>query len=286
LPGHAVHTAQWQEGLDLKGKRVVMIGTGALGQQVGPTIAPDVAKLTILQRSPHWVVPNPNYFAEVSEGMKWVLAHVPFFARWYRFQLFWAFADGLHASLQVDPAWDDGGKSINQVNARHRTFMERFLRSKLGDREDLIAKCTPSYPPYGKRILVDNNWYEMLLRPNVELLTGGIAKIVPEGVVMADGTLVEADVIIYATGFQASKMLAPMTILGEGGRDLHAVWGPDDATAYQGRWFRAFPTSSCSWGPIPGSHMAGTSSSSPNARCASSSPRCAKCWKPAPRRST
>lgn len=250
--GTALHTAQWQEGLDLAGKRVVMIGTGASGQQVGPTIAPEVAKLTILQRSPHWVVPNPNYFAEVSEGMKWVLAHVPFFARWYRFQLFWAFADGLHASLQVDPAWDDGGKSINQVNARHRQFMERYLRSKLAGRDDLIAKCTPGYPPYGKRILVDNNWYDMLLRPNVDLVTGGIAKIVPEGVVMADGTLIEADVIIYATGFQASKMLAPMTITGEGGRDLHQVWGPDDATAYIGTMVPGFPNFFMLMGPNTG----------------------------------
>ncbi len=250
--GTALHTAQWQEGLDLAGKRVVMIGTGASGQQVGPTIAPDVAHLTILQRSPHWVVPNPNYFAEVSEGMKWTLAHVPFFARWYRFQLFWAFADGLHASLQVDPEWEDGGRSINQTNARHRLFMERYLRSKLGDNAELIAKCTPSYPPYGKRILVDNNWYEMLRRPNVDLVTSKVARIVPEGVVMDDGTVIEADVIIYATGFQASKMLGPMQITGAGGRDLHAFWGPDDATAYIGTMVPGFPNFFTLMGPNTG----------------------------------
>jgi 4-hydroxyacetophenone monooxygenase len=250
--GTAIHTAQWQEGLDLAGKRVVMIGTGASGQQVGPTIAPDVAQLTVLQRSPHWVVPNPNYFAEVSEGMKWTLAHVPFFARWYRFQLFWAFADGLHASLQVDPEWEDGGRSINQINARHRLFMERYLRGKLAGHDDLIAKCTPGYPPYGKRILVDNNWYEMLLRPNVDLVTSKIARIVPEGVVMEDGALIEADVLIYATGFQASKMLAPMRITGAGGRDLHEVWGPDDATAYIGTMVPGFPNFFTLMGPNTG----------------------------------
>ena len=250
--GTALHTAQWQDGLNLAGKRVVMIGTGASGQQVGPTIAPDVAKLTILQRSAHWVVPNPNYFAEVSEGMKWALAHIPFFARWYRFQLFWAFADGLHASLQVDPNWDDGGRSINQVNARHRHFMERYLRSKLGGNEALIAKCTPTYPPYGKRILIDNNWFEMLQRPNVDLVTSRIARIVSEGVVMDDGTLIEADVIIYATGFQASKMLAPMRITGVGGRDLHEIWGPNDATAYQGTMVPGFPNFFTLMGPNTG----------------------------------
>ncbi len=250
--GVALHTAQWDESLDLTGKKVVMIGTGASGQQVGPTIAPDVAQLTILQRSPHWVVPNPNYFAEVSEGMKWALAHIPFFARWYRFQLFWAFADGLHASLQVDPDWDDGGKSINRINARHRLFMERYLRSKLGEDSPLIDKVTPSYPPYGKRILIDNNWFEMLQRPNVALETDRIERIVPEGVVLADGRTITADVIIYATGFQASKMLAPMKITGKEGRDLHQVWGPDDATAYLGTMVPDFPNFFILMGPNTG----------------------------------
>ncbi len=250
--GVALHTAHWDAGLDLRGKRVVMIGTGASGQQVGPTIAPDVAKLTILQRSPHWVVPNPNYFAEVSGGMKWALANIPFFARWYRFQLFWVFADGLHASLQVDPDWDDGGKSINQVNARHRLFMERYLRSKLAENSALIEKATPSYPPYGKRILIDNNWFEMLQRPNVDLITDKIARIVSQGVEMTDGTLIEADVIIYATGFQASKMLSPMTIKGKGGRDLHEYWGPDDATAYLGTAVPGFPNFFTLMGPNTG----------------------------------
>lgn len=250
--GVALHTAQWANDLDLHGKRVIMIGTGASGQQVGPTIAPDVAHLTILQRSPHWVVPNPNYSAEVSDGMKWVLAHIPFFARWYRFQLFWAFADGLHASLQVDPQWDDGGRSINQINARHRLFMERYLRSKLGEDSPLIEKVTPSYPPYGKRILIDNNWFEMLKRPDVDLVTDNIARIVPQGVEMSDGSLIKADVIIYATGFQASKMLAPMTIKGKKGRDLHDYWGPDDAQAYLGTAVPEFPNFFTLMGPNTG----------------------------------
>lgn len=250
--GIALHTAQWDASLDLAGKKVVMIGTGASGQQVGPTIAPDVAQLTILQRSPHWVVPNPNYFAEVSEGMKWALAHIPFFARWYRFQLFWAFADGLHPSLQVDPEWDDGGKSINRVNARHRLFMERYLRTKLGEDSPLIEKVTPSYPPYGKRILIDNNWFDMLKRPNVVLETDRIDHISPQGVVMADGRTIDADVIIYATGFQASKMLAPMKITGKAGRDLHQFWGPDDATAYLGTMVPDFPNFFILMGPNTG----------------------------------
>ncbi|WP_353226465.1 NAD(P)/FAD-dependent oxidoreductase [Novosphingobium sp.] len=250
--GPALHTAAWNNDFDWRGKRVGLIGTGASGQQVGPTIAPDVAQLTIFQRSPHWVVPNPNYFAEVSDGMKWALAHIPYFARWYRFQLFWAFADGLHATLKVDPAWDDGGLSINAKNARHREFMVRYLRSKLGEGSPLIDKVTPGYPPYGKRILIDNNWFEMLQRDNVDLETGRIARIVPDGIEMADGQHIALDALIYATGFQASKVLAPMTITGVGGKDLHAFWGPDDAAAYLGTMVPGFPNFFMLMGPNTG----------------------------------
>ena len=250
--GLSLHTAQWDKDFDWRGKCVAMIGTGASGQQVGPTIADETTRLMIFQRSPHWVVPNPNYFAEVSDGMKWALAHIPFFARWYRFQLFWAFADGLHASLKVDPLWDDGGKSINETNARHRLFMERYLRSQLGDRADLVEKATPSYPPYGKRILIDNNWFKMLKRSNVDLVTEPVARITPAGIETTDGQRFDVDAIIYATGFQASKMLAPMTIKGKSGRDLHDYWGDDDAQAYLGTMVPNFPNFFMLMGPNTG----------------------------------
>lgn len=250
--GTALHTAQWDPAFDWRGKRVAMIGTGASGHQVGPTIAPDVDKLIIFQRSPHWVVPNPNYFGEVAEGKKWALAHIPYYGRWYRFQLFWGFADGLHSALKVDPEWENPSRSINQKNDRHRIFMERHIRNELGADSPLLAKVIPDYPPYGKRILIDNAWYKMLKRPNVELVTDQIAEITPAGIVTADGTLTEVDAIVYATGFQASKMLWPMTIKGRHGLNLHDVWKPDDATAYLGTLVPEFPNYFILLGPNTG----------------------------------
>src|SRR6202140_5576159 len=145
--GPAFHTAQWDQNFDWRGKRVAMIGTGASGHQVGPSIAPDVARLMIFQRSPHWVVPNPNYHAGVDEGKKWALANVPFYLRWYRFQLFWGFADGLHAALQVDPDWPQPKRSLNALNEKHRLFMERHTRRELADRPDLLEKSFRIIPP-------------------------------------------------------------------------------------------------------------------------------------------
>jgi 4-hydroxyacetophenone monooxygenase len=250
--GPAFHTAQWDKSFDWRGKRIAMIGTGASGHQVGPSIAPDVARLMIFQRSPHWVVANPNYHEGVGEGKKWALANIPFYLRWYRFQLFWAFADGLHDALQVDPSWPHPERSLNPINEKHRRFMERHMRSELEGRPDLLAKVIPDYPAYGKRILIDNHWFRMLTRDNVDLVTDAIDRIVPEGVRMTDGRVHAADALVLATGFKVSKMLLPMTIFGRDGRELHEVWGDDDAKAYLGLTVPGFPNFFILTGPNTG----------------------------------
>jgi 4-hydroxyacetophenone monooxygenase len=250
--GPAFHTAQWDQNFDWRGKRVAMIGTGASGHQVGPSIAPDVARLMIFQRSPHWVVPNPNYHEGVSEGKKWALAKIPFYLRWYRFQLFWGFADGLHEALKVDPDWPQPKRSLNALNEKHRRFMEKHMRSELADRPDLLAKVVPDYPAYGKRILIDNHWFRMLKRENVDLVTDPIDCIVPEGIKTRDGKVWQADALVFATGFKVSKMLHPMTIVGRHSRELHDIWGPDDARAYLGLTVPGFPNFFMLTGPNTG----------------------------------
>jgi 4-hydroxyacetophenone monooxygenase len=250
--GPAFHTAQWDQEFDWRGKRVAMIGTGASGHQVGPSIAPDVERLMIFQRSPHWVVPNPNYHEGVSEGKKWALANIPFYLRWYRFQLFWGFADGLHEALRVDPDWPQPKRSLNALNEKHRRFMEKHMRSELADRPDLLAKVVPDYPAYGKRILIDNHWFRMLKRENVDLVTDPIDCIVPEGIKTKDGKVWQADALVFATGFKVSKMLHPMTIVGRHSRELHDIWGPDDAKAYLGLTVPGFPNFFMLTGPNTG----------------------------------
>ena len=244
--GPAFHTAQWDKNFDWRGKRVAMIGTGASGHQVGPTIAPDVERLMIFQRSPHWVVPNPNYHAGVDEGKKWALANVPFYLRWYRFQLFWGFADGLHAALQVDPDWPAPQRSLNALNEKHRLFMERHMRSELADRPDLLEKVIPDYPAYGKRILIDNHWFRMLKRDNVDLVTDPIDGFRAGRRADEGRQLWPADALVFATGFKVSKMLHPMKIFGRRrpriARGLGCLMTPRPISASA---FPAFRTSSC-----------------------------------------
>lgn len=247
--GEWCHTAEWKQGLKLAGRNVAMIGTGASGVQVGPSIAPEVARLTIFQRSPQWLSPNPNYHRPVSDGKKWALKHVPGYASWYRFQLFWGSADGNHPALVVDPEWKHPDISLNALNHAMRENLTRHILSEIEGRPDLVDKVIPTYPPYGKRMLRDNHWYKMLLRDNVDLVTERISRIDPEHVVTEDGKRYPADVIIFATGFRASEMLAPIEVRGRGGIDLRTQWEGDNPRAHLGITVPGFPNLFILFGP-------------------------------------
>lgn len=247
--GPAFHTAQWRPDVELKGKRVAMIGTGASGMQTAPSIAPDVAQLTIFQRSPHWAIRHPLYHASVSDDVKWVIQHVPFYVSWFRFQLFWAASDGFHRTLQIDPDWSTPDISINAENHRMREDLVDYIKSKIGDRPDLLAKTVPPYPPFGKRMLRDNNWYEMLRRPNVELVTEKVECVESNVIVAADGKRYEVDAIVLATGFQAARMLGPIEVYGRQGKRLRDWWGEDDPRAYLGITVPDYPNFFIIYGP-------------------------------------
>ena len=120
--GPAFHSAEWQHQHDLRGKRVAVIGTGASAFQLGPEVAKVASRLIVFQRSPPWMVPNPRYHARVSDAKKWLLRHVPYYARWYRFLLFWPGSDGLMPSLVVDPEWPHPERSVNAMNDAMREF--------------------------------------------------------------------------------------------------------------------------------------------------------------------
>lgn len=247
--GPQFHSAQWPEGLDLRGKRVAVIGAGASAMQIVPAIVDEVAELTVYQRSPQWVAPSSTYFDRVPEGVHWLMNHVPFYRAWYRFRLAWTFNDKAHAGLQIDPEWPHPERSVNAINDGYRGYFERYLRAELEGRPDLIEKSLPSYPPYGKRMLLDNGWYRALREPSVELVTDAVTGITETGVIAANGTERAADVIVYATGFEARRMIGQYDIRGAGGRTLREVWGDDNGHAYLGVTVPGFPNLFVMYGP-------------------------------------
>jgi 4-hydroxyacetophenone monooxygenase len=245
--GPAFHTARWRHDVGLAGKRVAVIGTGASAMQVVPQLVRDAGRVVIFQRSAQWAVRNADYFRPVSEGKKWLLRHVPYYAAWYRFRLFFTNADGLHAGLQVDPAWPHPRRSINAGNDRIREMLTEYIHAELGERTDLRAAAVPDYPPFAKRMLLDNDWFRTLTRSNVELVTERISAVTAGGLRTGDGRHHDADAIVFATGFQANRFLWPMTITGPRA-SLHELWG-DDPRAHLGITVPGFPNLFCLYGP-------------------------------------
>ena len=111
----------------------------------------------------------------------------------------------LAAVPRKDPNWPHPDRAVNKGNDRHREELTDFVLSELKDRPDLIEKCVPTYPPYGKRILLDNNWFKTFTRPNVELVTDGIDHFTRNGIVAANGKLRPADIIVISTGFKVTE---------------------------------------------------------------------------------
>jgi 4-hydroxyacetophenone monooxygenase len=163
--------------------------------------------------------------------------------------LFWRTHEGLLPAAQVDPSWDGPlERSISAMNDMVREFLTMYLRVEFPE-DDLFEKIVPDYPPIAKRILRDNGiWARTLRRDNVTLVTDKIGEVTSSGVRMADGTSYDFDVIIYGTGFQASKFLMPMKVSGRGGTDLHQRWD-GDARAYLGITVPDFPNLFMLYGP-------------------------------------
>jgi 4-hydroxyacetophenone monooxygenase len=247
--GESFHSAEWRHDIDLTGKKVCVIGTGASAFQFVPEIVDKVAGLTVFQRTPPWGFPTPHYHEAVPEGMKWLLENVPFYDKWYRFFLFWMATDGLLAGVTADPDWDGPTTAVSGANLMFREMIAAAIQMQVGPATHLLDKVIPTYPVGGKRALLDNGvWIEALKRDHVELVTDPITEITAEGVVTADGTLHAADVIIYGTGFHASKFLWPMRIIGRGGVELHDKWD-GDPRAYLGMTVPGFPNLFMIYGP-------------------------------------
>lgn len=246
--GDAFHTAQWRHDVDVTGKKVVVIGTGASAFQVIPTIKDHVAQMTVFMRTPPWMYPAADYHADVAFGMRWLLKEVPHLNRWYRFLQFYTNLEGRLRYMRVEKDWQHP-VSVGPENDELRLALQGYIEEQFADRPDLLPYVVPQYPPGAKRMLRDNGiWAGALKSPNVNMVPHGISHVVENGVVDREGVLHEADIIIYGTGFKASDFLMPMQVTGRGGVDLHQRW-EGDLQAYYGVCTPEFPNLFMLYGP-------------------------------------
>lgn len=247
--GPKFHSAQWDHGVDLAGKRVAVIGTGASAFQLVPEIAPIAREVTVFQRSPQWMFPNPDYHRAIGDGARWCFRHLPYYGRWYRFLLFWPATDGNWDNTFIDPAWPHQDRSANAVNDFTREMFSAWIHQQCGDDEALYQRVLPHYPPLAKRTLQDNgSWLQALRRANVTLVDDPVTALGTGSVHTQDGREFDAEVVVFASGFHANRYLWPMEITGRGGVRLSERWG-DDPAAYLGITVPEFPNLFLMYGP-------------------------------------
>lgn len=246
--GRQFHTARWPRDLDLTGKRVAVIGSGATSYQMMPVLAKLAEHTTLFMRTPRWCVETPGYLKPFAPQITWLDRNFPFLVNFNRLSASWrARPEALMGQISVD---EDGRASAD--NKRMRAYCLGLLQRKFADRPDLLAKMQPDLPPMSSRPIVvdsDENIYDALLREDVTLVTQSIERLTRQGVQTTDGSVHDADVIVYATGFRANDYLWPMEIRGLGGRSLSQLWAKDGARAYIGTMLPGFPNLFVIYGP-------------------------------------
>ena len=246
--GDSFHSARWRHDVDLTGKRVAVIGTGCSAVQLLPKTADKASHVSVFQRSPHWIAPNKDYYRAVEDGQVWALNHIPLYAEFHRARMIFATMDRNWDAVPLDPQWPRPERAMNEMNDGVREALSGYISEELGARQDLLEKCVPEFPVYGKRVIIDNNWYQTLARDDVSLVDAPIKKFSRQGIETDNGENHEFDVVIFATGFNTNRFLWPMEVVGRESESLAQRWG-DYPQAYKGMLVPGYPNLFCLYGP-------------------------------------
>jgi cation diffusion facilitator CzcD-associated flavoprotein CzcO len=218
--GVAFHSAQWDHDVDIAGKRVAVIGTGASAIQIVPEIVDDVAELQLYQRTPPWVMPRPNN--AFPEWTRQLFTNVPGARALMRAGIYWLH-EVVGFAMTQQPRLLKVGELMGKWNIR-RSVKDRDLRRKL----------TPSYRAGCKRILNSDTYYRGIANPKTQVITEGIDRLVPEGIRTVDGKDHPVDVLVFATGFHVTDSYTYVDIKGAQGEDLVDRWNREGIQAHRG----------------------------------------------------
>ena len=233
--GKVFHSARWDHDYDLRGKRVAVVGTGASAIQFVPRIQPLVAQLTLFQRTPAWIMPHPDRALTAWERR--VYRTLPALQLAMRAGIYWGRETFVIGFLR------------NRMTLATR-IARRHLRAQVPDPE-LRRKLRPDYTVGCKRILISDDFYPALQRPNVEVVTDGIREVRPNAIVSSDGAEREVDAIIFGTGFQVTDMPVASRIHRGDGATLAETW-QGSPQAYMGTAVSGFPNFFLMLGPNTG----------------------------------
>ncbi|MEU0529285.1 flavin-containing monooxygenase [Amycolatopsis tolypomycina] len=225
--GQTWHSAQWNHEYDLRGKKVAVVGTGASAVQFVPKIAPDVAELTLFQRTPPWIMPKPDH--AMPSWAQTLFKRVPGTQRLYRNALYWLL-EARAIGFNGHPAIMKAGELIAKRNIA-KGIKDPALRKKV----------TPDYTMGCKRVLISNDYYPALARPNVDVVTEGVKEVKAHSIVDSAGVEHEVDAIIYGTGFKVTDALEYLDITGVDGRDLAKEWATEGMRTHKGITVSGFP---------------------------------------------
>ncbi|KAI1463054.1 monooxygenase [Daldinia caldariorum] len=243
--GKTMHSATWDWTYDLKDKRIAVVGSGCSAVQIVPELAKVASKVTVFQRTPHWILPRGDY--EISNLRKTIYRYFPFWQRYWRRR----YVD------QNETEYISNNFAGHEENLKLRQAALDMMHEQLPNQPELWEKLTPKYPVGCKRVVVSDYFFPALNLPNVELEARPIHSINDHTVrvVGTDGQAEDADdrydLIVFATGFRASDFLHPMKIYGRNGRALHDMW-KDGARAYLGTCADDMPNLGIVLGPNTG----------------------------------
>jgi cation diffusion facilitator CzcD-associated flavoprotein CzcO len=235
--GEVFHSQQWDQRIDLANKRVAVIGTGASAIQIVPQIAAKVKQLHLFQRTPPWIIPRMD--RSITDVEHALFRWLPFTQRLYRYWIYWKMElRVLGFTFKTDLLKASEKLAIKHM---HKHIADPALRARL----------TPNYRLGCKRVLVADDFYPALTRPNVELVTDGIREITSSGIATVNGAERTIDVIILATGFHVADNYFDVSIAGKNGVNISDVW-QDKAEAYYGATTAGFPNFFMITGPNTG----------------------------------
>ncbi|OYN74330.1 flavin-containing monooxygenase [Mycolicibacterium sphagni] len=232
--GTLMHTAKWDHSVDLTGSRVAVLGTGSTASQLLPEVAKVADKVYSVQRSPTWILPKPD--RPYSERERWVFKRIPFAKKFYRTRL-WLRSE---RNISVIENGSDKTQEFKGISLE-------FLESTVAD-PDLRAKLTPDHPLGCKRLVFASDYLSTLTQPHVEVVSSPARALRSRSLVTEDGSELDVDVVLCATGYAATDYLGQIEVVGEGGQSLHDIWR-DGAFAYMGMTVPGFPNFFMLYGP-------------------------------------